>query len=183
MPLVQLTLTRAGVGMRELDAIGVGLGPGPFTGLRVGVVTAAALADALGVPAYGMCSLDSIAVAVADGSGDFLVVTDARRRQVYWAKYDAAGKRVEGPGVDDPHDVATRFAGTTSRAVGAGAAMYAEQFSAYEVVGDRHPDAAVIATDALDRRSRNEPADVLEPLYLRRPDAVPPTALKKVTPA
>ena len=183
MPLVHDALHRADVDIRTLDAVGVGLGPGPFTGLRVGVVTAAAVADALGIPAYGMCSLDAIAAGVADGARDFLVVTDARRRQVYWARYDAGGSRVDGPGVDLPHDLAARFEGTTRLAVGAGAAMYADCFAGFEVVGDRHPGAAVIATHASQRRGGDEPADVLEPLYLRRPDAVPPAARKKVTPA
>jgi tRNA threonylcarbamoyl adenosine modification protein YeaZ len=183
MPLVDEALREANVHMRELAAVGVGLGPGPFTGLRVGVVTAAALADALGLPAYGLCSLDSIATSVADGSRGFAVVTDARRRQVYWATYDAEGHRLDGPSVDLPSDVASHLTGRTSVVVGAGAEMYADVFSGFEIVTDEHPDASVIAGAALTRHRAGDPADVLEPLYLRRPDAVPPAALKKVTPA
>jgi tRNA threonylcarbamoyl adenosine modification protein YeaZ len=183
MPLVHGTLRRAGVAMSDLKAVGVGLGPGPFTGLRVGVVTAAAVADALGVPAYGMCSLDAIAESFADGEGDFAVVTDARRRQVYWATYDAHRRRIDGPRADEPAVVATELSAQTHVLVGAGATMYAETFAGFEVVGDRYPDAAVIAAMARRRRRADEPADALEPLYLRRPDAVPPAALKRVTPA
>ena len=68
--------------MADLEAVVTGLGPGPFTGLRVGVVTAAALADARGLPVIGVCSLDAV------GSGARTVVTDARRKEVYWAAYD-----------------------------------------------------------------------------------------------
>ena len=73
----------------------VGCGPGPFTGLRVGMATAAAYGHALGVPVFGVCSLDAIGGQTA---GEVLVVTDARRREVYWARY-ADGVRVDGPGV------------------------------------------------------------------------------------
>jgi tRNA threonylcarbamoyl adenosine modification protein YeaZ len=105
-------------GVREVlagvrpDAVVVGTGPGPFTGLRVGLMTAAATADALGVPAYGVCSLDALA------EGDVVVVTDARRKEVYWARY-AAGERVEGPAVSRPGDLAAALP-RGSRLVGAG---------------------------------------------------------------
>ena len=95
-PAVRAALSSAGVGTADLDAVVVGLGPGPFTGLRVGVVTAAALGDVRGVPVLGVCSLDAV------GDGARTVVTDARRREVYWARYDATGARVEGPGVARP---------------------------------------------------------------------------------
>ena len=183
MPLVHDTLRRAGVAMQDLTAVGVGIGPGPFTGLRVGIVTAAALADALAVPVYGMCSLDAIARSFADGDRAFAVVTDARRRQVYWATYDADGCRADGPRVDEPALVAMQLSAERFVVVGAGATMYAETFAGFKVVGDRYPDAAAIAAMARQRQRVGEAADVLEPLYLRRPDAVPPAALKKVTPA
>ena len=86
-------LADAGLTLADLGAVVTGLGPGPFTGLRVGIVTAAALADARGLPVIGVCSLDAV------GSGARTVVTDARRKEVYWAAYDAAGARVEGPAV------------------------------------------------------------------------------------
>ena len=87
--------------MADLDAVVVGCGPGPFTGLRVGMATAAAYGHALGIPVHGVCSLDAIGVRT---SGDTLVVTDARRREVYWARY-RDGVRIAGPAVNAPADV------------------------------------------------------------------------------
>ena len=85
MPGALAACAEAGVALSDLDAVVVGAGPGPFTGLRVGMVTAAALGDALDVPVHGVCSLDAIAFEVsddlvADPGGPLLVVTDARRR-------------------------------------------------------------------------------------------------------
>ena len=94
-------LADAGVGVGDLEAIVVGCGPGPFTGLRVGMATAAAYGHALGLPVHGVCSLDAIGI---EAGGNLLVVTDARRREVYWARY-RDGVRVEGPAVDAPADV------------------------------------------------------------------------------
>ncbi len=81
--------------MDRVDAIVCGTGPGPFTGLRVGMVTAAALGHALNRPVHGVCTLDAIAHDARPRP--LLVVTDARRREVYWAAYDADGHRVRGP--------------------------------------------------------------------------------------
>src|SRR4029079_2090693 len=89
-------LADAEVRVEALEAIVVGCGPGPFTGLRVGMAPAAAYGHALGLPVYGVCSLDAIGVGTA---GDILVVTDARRRAVYWARY-RDGVRVDGPAVN-----------------------------------------------------------------------------------
>ena len=96
----------------DLSAVAVGLGPGPFTGLRVGVVTAATMADALGIPAYGVCSLDAIAAGDDDDEARRLVVTDARRKEVYWAEYAPDGERVAGPDVLAPGELATRLSAT-----------------------------------------------------------------------
>ena len=100
-PNVVAALADAGLTVDDLDAVVVGCGPGPFTGLRVGMATAAAYAHALGIPVYGVCSLDVIG---QDTTGDVLVVTDARRREVYWARY-RDGVRVDGPAVNAPADV------------------------------------------------------------------------------
>lgn len=149
------------------DAIVVGLGPGPFTGLRVGVMTARTMGHALGIPVHGACSLDALA---APG---IAVATDARRREVYWAVYDPSGARVEGPAVGRPLDVAAalRDAGVTAVA-GAGPRLYAEAFDGFEL-GPEYPD----ATRLLDAPRTSD----LTPLYLRRPDATPPGPRKKVT--
>ena len=87
--------------MADLDAVVVGCGPGPFTGLRAGMATAAAYGHALDIPVHGVCSLDAIGVRT---TGDTLVVTDARRREVYWARY-RDGVRTDGPAVNAPADV------------------------------------------------------------------------------
>jgi tRNA threonylcarbamoyl adenosine modification protein YeaZ len=159
----------AGRSVRELDAIGVGLGPGPFTGLRVGIVTAAAMSDAAGVPAFGMCSLDTIID--PDNAEPYAVMTDARRRQVYWAVYDAAGSRVEGPEITAPDEVAEHLRRRVRRIIGPAAEHV------------RWPDAARLAAHAQACRADGRPAEPLTPMYLRRPDAREPGPPKKVTPA
>ena len=167
-PGIERVLADGGVTIRDLEGVVVGLGPGPFTGLRVGVMTARSLGHARGIPVYGACSLDALA---APGVA---VASDARRREVYWARYDAAGARVEGPAVGKPADVAAalREAGVTTVA-GAGARLYAEAFAGFELVDPEYPDA---------RRLLDAPrTEDLAPLYLRRPDARPPGPRKKVT--
>lgn len=164
-PTIDRVLREAGATVRDLTGVVVGLGPGPFTGLRVGVVTARTLSHALGIPAYGACSLDALA---APG---IAVATDARRREVYWATYGAT--RVDGPHVGKPADVAAvlRDRGVTVVA-GAGPRLYPEAFAGFDL-GAEYPDAA-----ALLAAPRTED---LTPLYLRRPDATPPGAPKRVT--
>lgn len=160
-------------GVREVlggvrpDAVVVGTGPGPFTGLRVGLMTAAALADAHGIPAYGVCSLDGF---VDDG----LVLADARRKEVYWARY-SGGVRVEGPAVGRPADVAASLP-PGARLVGAGAALLGA-----EPAQPLHPSMRLLVARAADRVLTGAPSDPLTPLYLRRPDAVEPGAAKRVT--
>ncbi len=178
-PMVREVLAAAAARPVELDAVAAGVGPGPFTGLRVGLVTAVTMADALGIPAYGVCSLD--AVAGRDAASDVVVVTDARRREVYWARY-SGGDRVEGPSVDRPAELASCWPAAT-RVVGAGAASYREVFAGY-VVDDRdpYPSAVRIAALAAARAAERAPAEALTPLYLRRPDAVAPGPAKAVLP-
>ena len=171
-PAVGRVLTAAGVAVGDLDGVVVGLGPGPFTSLRVGVVTAAALADAAGLPAYGVCSLDGV------GEGERVVVTDARRREVYWARYDDGGARVEGPAVGAPSAVAERLGGLPAvpRLVGESAALVAGPLGV--PAGEpRHPDGAGLVRAAARAGWRPVP---LTPLYLRRPDAVAPGGPKRV---
>ena len=176
MPAVQAVCGDAGTSLRDIDAVVVGAGPGPFTGLRVGMVTAAALGDALGIPVHGVCSLDAIAVDAA-GEGPLLVVTDARRREVYWAAYDESGDRIDGPHVQAPAEVAER-----ARELGAVAAAGGSAASVGTPV--RPPDSpsptglVAVAAPVLRAGAAPEP---LVPLYLRRPDAVEPGTRKRVS--
>ena len=137
------------------ETVVVGVGPGPFTGLRVGIVTAAAFAEARGLPVTGVCSLDGLA---APGVG---VVTDARRKEVYWAAYDETGARVDGPHVTKPDEARESLNGR--HVVGDGAQLYG--FASADV--PRYPQVAALARASL---TQHLP---LTPLYLRRPDAVP----------
>ena len=180
-PALARVLEDAGRSRGDIDVIGVGLGPGPFTGLRVGIVTAAALGDALAVPVYGRCSLDTIAEENVGAEEPFLVATDARRHQVYWAAYTATGSRSDGPDISPPEALAERFRGRVERVIGPAAAAVAA-FGGVEVAGvDRWPSATRMAADAIRRAWNAEPQSVLEPMYLRSPDARPPGPPKKVT--
>ena len=169
---IRAVLGRTGASRRDLAAVVVGLGPGPFTGLRVGLVTGAAMSDALGIPVYGVCSLDGF------GLQDGWAVSDARRKEVYWARY-ASGVRVEGPAVSRPADLELPDGAVLA---GAGAVLHRDAFRAVTVL-DRplHPSAHLLVTAAAERLRTGAPSDSLTPLYLRRPDAVEPGVSKKVT--
>ncbi len=169
-PTIAACLDAAGATVRDLGALVVGAGPGPFTGLRVGLVSAAAMAEALGIPAYEVCSLDGL----APDEGNVLVATDARRKEVYWATY-RDGRRVGGPDVSYPADVPR---GDVAAMVGAGARLYADVLALPLLAGD-HPEPARLVTRALDRIRAGAESDALTPLYLRRPDAVPPKAMQR----
>jgi len=142
-PNVVAAVADAVLTMENIDAVVVGCGPGPFTGLRVGMATAAAFGHALDIPMYGVCSLDAIG---GQTTGEVLVITDARRREVYWARY-RDGVRIDGPGVAAPTDVPAEGAELVAFAQPSPAGLVA-------AVGDWAAD-----------------ADPLIPLYLRRPDA------------
>ena len=182
-PAVRAALDDAGVALADMEVVVTGLGPGPFTGLRVGIVTAAALSDALGIPAYGVCSLDAVA-ADDDGGGGRLVLADARRREVYWAEYDRDGLRLAGPEVEKPAGLAERVRATgwTGRLLGDGAHRYADQFAGLEVADSpRFPGGEAVVLLAAGRALAGAPSEPLTPLYLRRPDAEQPGAPKRVT--
>lgn len=122
--LVAQCLADAGITASGLSAIAVGTGPGPFTGLRVGLAFARTMALARGIAVYGICSLDVIAAAVAGGP-EFVVATDARRKEIYWARY-RDGERIEGPHVSKPADVADQWREVPI--VGEGARTYVDLF-------------------------------------------------------
>ncbi len=207
-PMIAKVLADAGASRADLTAVAVGVGPGPYTGLRVGVVTARVLGAVLGIPVHGVCSLDVIA-ADAASSGlperEFLVATDARRKEVYWARYDAAGGRLEGPLVGS----AGSIPGAAGLAVaGSGGQLYPDAFG--EVIGPAYPDArtlCAIVAGAIGgsvsagsapaggapaagqpggpAAAPSSPVPLLaaDPLYLRRPDAREPGPPKRVTPS
>ncbi|WP_291378840.1 tRNA (adenosine(37)-N6)-threonylcarbamoyltransferase complex dimerization subunit type 1 TsaB [Demequina sp.] len=156
--LVRQAMHEAEVSRRDVTALVVGTGPAPFTGLRVGLVTARMLAFAWGVPVWGVCSLDALGAE----AGDAVVVGDARRREVYWARY-VGGERVEGPVVVSPAHASVREG---DRIIGRGAALYPEPFPG---AVEADPDPLWLAREALRRRAAGEELGT-EPLYLRRPD-------------
>ena len=156
--LVRQALAEAGATRADITAVVAGTGPAPFTGLRVGLVTARTLALAWRVPAWGVCSLDAIGAE----HRDVLAVADARRREVYWARY-VAGLRVDGPEVGAPASVLVKDGDIV---VGRGAVLYPDAFPG-ALEGD--PDPLWLAKEAVRRRSAGEDLPT-EPLYLRRPD-------------
>ncbi|WP_330232943.1 tRNA (adenosine(37)-N6)-threonylcarbamoyltransferase complex dimerization subunit type 1 TsaB [Nocardia sp. NBC_00508] len=167
-PQILECLTEAGRSRTDIAAIVVGVGPGPFTGLRVGMATAAAFGDALGIPVYGVCSLDAIAADAADElppSGELLVVTDARRREVYWARY-REGARVAGPEVCKP----TELDAGSSTAI-AGSASHVDFFDLPVLPAETPSPTGLVRVAAAELLARTVP-EPLVPLYLRRPDAV-----------
>jgi tRNA threonylcarbamoyl adenosine modification protein YeaZ len=165
-PAVRAVLADAGLTLADVDAVITGLGPGPFTGLRVGVITAAGIGDARGLPVVGVCSLDAI------GSGERTVVTDARRKELYWAAYAADNSRTGGPGVVRPEELA---AGGPY----VGDVRFAERLGS--PVAPAEVTTAGLLRAAAPQLAEPSSAGPLLPLYLRRPDATPPTSIKQVT--
>jgi tRNA threonylcarbamoyladenosine biosynthesis protein TsaB len=168
-PGIAQVLADARSSASDLTGIAVGVGPGPFTGLRIGLMTARAMGDALTIPVTGVCTLDVLAAAVVSAQ-PFLVATDARRREVYWATYDASGTPIDGPHVERPADVEWN-----GPSYGAGALMYPDAF--VDAQPPDYPDAGVLASMVANGRAVVLPPD---PLYLRRPDAVEPSPRRPV---
>lgn len=195
--MIGRVLGAAGAARTDLTAIAVGTGPGPYTGLRAGLVTARVLGSALDVPVLGVCTLDVMArqAAPAASGREFVVAADARRKEVYWARYAPDGRRLSDPAVCFPAEVAAAWAGAAGDAdpwpcpvAGEGAELYADLGAC--PIPPRYPDGAQLAAIAAGRlaehaaqdpagRWRPEPA---EPLYLRRPDARVPGKPKRVLP-
>jgi tRNA threonylcarbamoyl adenosine modification protein YeaZ len=177
-PSIAAVLAQAGAACTDLSAIAVGVGPGPYTGLRVGLATAHALGSALCIPAHGICTLDAIAWA-SGLSSPFVVATDARRKEVYWARYDSARARAGGVAVGPP----AAAAAPGLPVMGEGAALYRDVLG--PPAGPLQPTATALAELAVTRLSGATGLPLLppEPLYLRRPDARTPGARKRVIPA
>ena len=175
-------LAAPGVADHPLDAVIAATGPAPFTGLRAGLVTARALGRARGVPVHGVPSLDAVARAAFDeiaragggGGGSVLVVTDARRHEVYAARYRARGaddvEPLDSPAVLAP-DAAVRLGGVDAVA-GSGAVLYPHLAAGRVVLAPVSGDPAAQIRVALTRLADAGPGAVLpaEPLYLRHAD-------------
>ena len=160
-PLIQRLCASAGIAMTGIDSYAVGMGPGPFTGLRVGIVTARTLAAVTGSPLHGVCSLDVIAAQWQDAPDEFVVASDARRKEFYWALY-RDGIRVGDPRVSAPEVIPDLPA--------AGPVLD-------DPAGPRHLDAAVLAA-----RWTDLPSVDGEPFYLRAADAAVPRTRKSALP-
>jgi tRNA threonylcarbamoyl adenosine modification protein YeaZ len=175
-PLICDALGAVGARGHDLTEIVAGSGPGAYTGLRVGLVTAQALSLAWGIPAYGVCSLDALAVqAVREHPRRYpdgvLVVTDARRNQVFWARYDGSGSRRAGPSVSAPESVP----GGDGPCVGSGALAHREIFP--RALEPSRSDAGWLAAGVAAGVIARGP---LLPLYLRQPDVTLPAGAKPV---
>ncbi|MFI5962888.1 tRNA (adenosine(37)-N6)-threonylcarbamoyltransferase complex dimerization subunit type 1 TsaB [Streptomyces asoensis] len=177
LPAVDRLLDEAGLGLDAVTGIVVGVGPGPYTGLRVGLMTADTFGLVLGVPVHGLCTLDGLAYA-CEVQGPFVVATDARRKEVYWARYADPRTRLSDPAVDRPADLADEVAALP--AVGAGALLYPDTFR--HAHGPEHVSAAALAGLAAEKLAAGEELSAPRPLYLRRPDAQVPKNYKVVTP-
>jgi tRNA threonylcarbamoyl adenosine modification protein YeaZ len=180
-PLVRDTLAAAGATAADLTAIAVGTGPGPFTGLRVGLVTAVTMGHVLGIPVHGVCSLDALAEqALAESAeagaplDELLVATDARRKEVYWARNapatDGAGGAValSAPAVDRPAEVPNEVRALPT--AGRGPLLFPDLFP-HPLGGPLDVDPGWLGRVAARRVAAGVPTPV-EPLYLRRPDAL-----------
>ncbi|MGH3377446.1 MAG: tRNA (adenosine(37)-N6)-threonylcarbamoyltransferase complex dimerization subunit type 1 TsaB [Actinoallomurus sp.] len=175
-PAINTVLGEARVSRSELSAIAVGVGPGPYTGLRVGLVTARSLGAVLEIPVHGVCTLDALAWE-SRRTEPFVVATDARRKEVYWARYDSAAVRVDGPSVGKPADAAV----PGLPVLGEGATLYADILKGE---APELPSAGAMAELVVARLSGGAGPELLppEPLYLRQPDAREPGPRKRVTP-
>ena len=173
LPLVRSVLDGAGLGLGDVERLVVGTGPGPFTGLRVGIATAEVLALALGVPLTGVTSLDVLARQVArSGSApeEFLVVSDARRREVYWSAYrgadaDSLPIRVAGPDLIRPDELATTV----------------PDFDQFERIDAVEVSAGALGMLAERMFEVGRPFETATPLYLRSPDVTIAGGPKRVS--
>ncbi len=176
-PTIESVLREAEITMSEVGAVAVGIGPGPFTGLRVGIVTATTLGFACGIPVYGVCSLDALAEEFTGaGVAQFVVATDARRREVYWARYrvtDGVAQRLTDPAVCRPADLPGDVRALP--AVGRGGLLYPVDLP--HRVGPLDVSAGALGRVA-QRRVAAGADQPVRPLYLRRPDVHPSTGPK-----
>lgn len=156
---IDRVLTDAGLTPSDVTAVVAGIGPGPFTGLRVGIAAAIAFAIGRGIPLYGIPSHDAVAV----GRETCTVVTDVRRRELAWTTY-RDGVAIDGPRLTSEATLATDV-----------------DLDIFPEVRADVISAALLATAAQVRIDRGDDLSSLRPLYLRAPDATPNTGSKRVS--
>ncbi len=164
-------------GWAEVDLIAVGLGPGSFTGLRIGVATARGLAASLDLPLAGVCTLDALGLGMAEAGigGERLALLDARRGEVFAALYGPGGERVWDPFVCPPQQLAERLAALPAppRAAGSGAVRFRRELDriGVPIADDSDPVHRVAARHVCALGAASGPGGPLDPIYLRPPDA------------
>ncbi|WGW12906.1 tRNA (adenosine(37)-N6)-threonylcarbamoyltransferase complex dimerization subunit type 1 TsaB [Saxibacter everestensis] len=188
VPAVEQVLAEAGAQAGDFDAVAVGIGPGPYTGLRVGIATALGFGLGWSVPVHGVLSIDALAWQLASAGcvpTDFAVAIDARRKEVYWGRYsgvDSAGtpRLAAGPDVSTPTDFASAIEGVPRG--GRGILLYPDLLG--EAVSDKpelvEPLASGIGEIAVRRTAAGMTLEEPRPRYLRRPDAASPKPPKRV---
>ena len=175
-PGIAEVLERAGRTPADVSAVVAGTGPAPFTGLRIGLVTARTFAFARGIPVFGVCSLDALAhqgwrEEAAGLGSSCIVATDARRKEVYWARYDLTARGVARRGepmVAKAESIADKVRGLP--VIGRGAVLYADWFGPR--LGPLDVSAGALADLAARRLAAGQELPAADPMYLRRPDAM-----------
>jgi tRNA threonylcarbamoyl adenosine modification protein YeaZ len=167
-------LRESGVKPGNLDAIAVGIGPGAFTGLRVGLATAEALGLALQIPVYGANTLDVLAFATKRPQ-PFGVLTDARRRELFWATYDSFDGRRSDPVVGTPEAAHSALAG-----LDVVCPPGTPEVDGVQMQEGEEPSAVALCLLVLRRLATGSANDLPAPLYLRRPDVMPAAGPKSV---
>ncbi len=181
VPCVQFVCERAEVDLPEIGAIAIDVGPGLFTGMRVGIATAKSLAMALGIPMVPMTSLEVLAAGEPSSDDIIVPVVDARKSEVFWAMYRRSEHGLDllhQPTVGSVDDLISDLMARDQSAVciGDGAHRYRDDITAgfnCEIGDTRHPSAAVLAGEGVRRAIRDETVEehLVEPVYLRQPDA------------
>jgi tRNA threonylcarbamoyladenosine biosynthesis protein TsaB len=158
--------------------VAVGLGPGSFTGLRIGVATARGLSAATGLPAAGVCTLDALALGIAEAGaeGERLAVLDGFRGEVFAALYSARGERIWEPLVCRPEELTERLASLEAppSVAGPGAVRFRHELArnGVRIADDSDPVHRVAARHLCAIAAANGAENgSLEPIYLRPPDA------------
>lgn len=181
-PMVSFVLDQVGISVADLSAIAVDVGPGLFTGMRVGMAAAEAMAWALEIPLVGVCSLDALALESQRGDDTVAVALDARRGEVYWALYRPGPNggepvRITEPRVSSPDDLAVHLADRAEDVTcsGSGFVVHGETFPFewMHATGLVAPSAEAVVRIGAHRVAIDAtvPAGGLEPIYLRAPDA------------